>query len=84
MNKTKTYENTPAGSDCPATTCSPFWYAVRGFFATPLLVVILLLGAVVFSITWPLIPVLLYLQRKEEISKANANVEPPSERKANA
>jgi hypothetical protein len=52
-------------------SCSPFWHAVGGFFATPLLVVTLLLSAIVFLIVWPLIPVLLYFQRQEEISKAN-------------
>jgi len=58
-------------SESHALNCSPFWYAVGGFFATPLLVVILVLGAIVFSVTWPLIPFLLYFRRKEEISTAN-------------
>lgn len=55
-------------NDTPRATanCSPFWYAVTGFLATPLLVAILLLGAILFTVAWPLVPVVFYLKRKEE------------------
>lgn len=48
---------------------TPFWYAVGGFFATPLLVVFLAVSAVFFTLIWPLIPVLLYWQRRDELRK---------------
>lgn len=50
----------------PLDKCSPFWYAVGGIFATPLLVATLLVGAVMFAALWPAIPFLLYFQRREE------------------
>jgi hypothetical protein len=53
----------------PNTKASPFWYAVGGLFATPAVVLILLLGAIAFTLALPLIPFLLYFQRRAELSK---------------
>jgi hypothetical protein len=51
----------------PSDNLSPFWYAVGALFSVPLLVIILLITSVVFLCTWPIIPILAYHQRKEEL-----------------
>lgn len=45
----------------PKTMVSPFWYAVGGTCAVPLICVIML-------IMWPFMPVLLFLKRRQEIA----------------
>ena len=46
---------------------SPFWYAIASIFSVPLLVIILLISCVIFLCAWPIIPILAYYQRKEEL-----------------
>jgi len=51
----------------PSDDLSPFWYAVSMLFSVPILVIILLISCVVFLCAWPIIPILAYYQRKEEL-----------------
>ncbi len=46
------------------------WYAVGSFFAVPLVVLGMILSAVLLLLTWPFVPVLCYLKRREEICLA--------------
>lgn len=55
---------------------SPKMYALKGFLATPLLVLILVLGAAFFALFWPLVPVLLYKLRKGQIKNKTTTKEP--------
>jgi|688.fasta_scaffold91245_9 hypothetical protein len=50
-----------------ADSLSPFWYAVGTLFSVPLLVIILLITSVAFLCSWPIVPILAYYQRKEEL-----------------
>jgi hypothetical protein len=81
-NMTEDNKNTKSETEqakpFPQSTCSAFWYAVGGLFATPLLIFILLISAIVFTLLIPVIPILLYFKRKEEIYKQNElDDEPP-------
>jgi hypothetical protein len=81
-----TKSNSTAGSICPATTCSPFWYGVGAFFVTPVAAIFCILMGVMMILAWPFIPFLCYMQKKEEIedqeehakrvAESEANVEP--------
>jgi hypothetical protein len=51
----------------PSDNLSPLWYAIAMVFAVPLLVIILLILCVIFLCTWPIMPILAYYQRKEEL-----------------
>jgi len=51
----------------PPDTLGAFWYAVGTLFCVPLVVIILLIMALIFLCTWPIIPILAYCQRKEEL-----------------
>jgi hypothetical protein len=62
-----TKSNSTAGSSCPATTCSPFWYGVGAFFVTPVAAIFCILMGVMMILAWPFIPFLCYMQKKEEI-----------------
>jgi hypothetical protein len=48
---------------------SPVWFALGGFFTTPVLAIILLLGCVLMFITWPFVPMLFYMKRKSELQQ---------------
>lgn len=73
----KTQSNSTAGSSCPSTTCSPFWYGVGAFFVAPIAAIFCVLMGVMMLLAWPFIPFLCYIQKKEEISKANTHDMPP-------
>lgn len=47
---------------------SPFWYALGMLFSVPLLVIILLASSILFLCAWPILPVIAYYQRKEELN----------------
>ena len=47
----------------------PFWYAVGSIVTTPLVVLCMIVSAALIIVAWPIIPVLCYFQRKEELSK---------------
>jgi len=64
-----------AGSGCPVTTCSPFWYGIGAFFVAPVAAIFCILMGAMLILAWPFIPFLCYMQKKEEISKANAKSE---------
>jgi hypothetical protein len=51
----------------PSNNLGPFWYAIGMLFAVPLLVIILLITCVITLCAWPIIPILSYYQRKEEL-----------------
>jgi len=48
---------------------TPGWFALGGFFTTPVLAVTLLLGAVVLLTAWPFVPMLFYMKRKSELQQ---------------
>lgn len=45
----------------------PLWYAVGTVFSVPTLVIMLLIVCVILLCIWPIIPILAYYQRKEEL-----------------
>jgi hypothetical protein len=51
------------------TLLSPVWFALGGFFTTPVTAVALILGAVILFIAWPFIPILFYMKRKSELQQ---------------
>jgi len=51
------------------TLLSPAWFALGGFFTTPVLAIILLLGCVLMFITWPFVPMFFYMKRKSELQQ---------------
>lgn len=58
-------------TDTPRTDAeklAPLPYALAGFLVTPLLVGMLIAGACLITAAWPLLPVLLYFQRKEKLN----------------
>jgi len=48
---------------------TPGWFALGGFFTTPVLAMTLLLGAVILLTAWPFVPVLFYMKRKSELQQ---------------
>ena len=48
---------------------SPVWFALGGFFTTPVLAMILLLGGAIMFVAWPFIPILFYMKRKSELQQ---------------
>jgi len=52
-------------------TCSPFWYGIGAFFVAPVVAIFCILMGAMMILAWPFIPFLCYMQKKEEISKAN-------------
>ena len=46
---------------------NPFWYAIVATFSVPLLVILILITCAVTLCAWPIIPILAYYQRKEEL-----------------
>jgi len=51
----------------PSDDLGPFWYAIASLFSVPLLIIILLMLCVIFLCVWPIIPIIAYYQRKEEL-----------------
>lgn len=45
----------------------PFWYAIGMLFCVPAVVMLLLITCVITLCAWPIIPILSYYQRKEEL-----------------
>jgi hypothetical protein len=52
---------------------TPGWYALGGFFTTPVLAMILLLGAVTLLTVWPFVPILFYIKRKGQLQQTPDN-----------
>lgn len=50
---------------------TPLWYAVAAIITTPIAAICMILTAVILILGWPLIPILCYFHRRDEISKAN-------------
>jgi len=48
---------------------TPVWFALGGFFTTPVISVVLILGAVILVIAWPFVPMLFYMKRKRELQQ---------------
>jgi hypothetical protein len=48
---------------------TPGWYALGGFFTTPVMATILLLGGVILFIAWPFIPAIFYIKRKGQLQQ---------------
>jgi len=49
----------------------PIFYALAATAVTPLIALCMVMAGIILILAWPFIPILCYLQRKEEISKAN-------------
>ncbi len=47
----------------------PAWFALGCFLTTPVIAVILILGAVILFTAWPFMPVLFYVKRKSELQQ---------------
>ena len=47
----------------------PLWYALAAIVATPLVALCMVLAGILMILGWPFIPILCYLQRKEELRK---------------
>lgn len=56
--------------------CPPWLYAVVGFLSMPLLVVTMLLSILLFMLSWPFMPVIFYLSRKQELKQRSREVRP--------
>jgi hypothetical protein len=52
---------------------TPGWFALGGFFTTPVLAMILLLGAVTLLTVWPFVPILFYIKRKGQLQQTPDN-----------
>jgi hypothetical protein len=55
---------------------TPGWYALGGFFTTPVIATMFLLGGVILFIAWPFIPAIFYIKRKgqlQQLKKDNKN-----------
>jgi len=48
---------------------TPCWFALGGFLTTPVIAMILILGAVILFTAWPFIPVIFYVKRKSELQQ---------------
>lgn len=46
--------------------CTPFWYAVGGIVITPVVAVILQFFVIALIVAWPIVPIMLYLSRRNE------------------
>ena len=51
----------------PSDNLKPLWYAVGTVFSVPTLVITLLILCAIMLCIWPIIPILAYYQRKEEL-----------------
>jgi hypothetical protein len=58
----------------PSDNLNPFCYAIVALFSVPLLVIMLLVTCAISLCLWPIIPLLAYYQRKEEL-KNNDSIE---------
>jgi len=70
--KVQNGERTVSETKPVETTCSPFWYGIGAFFVAPVVAIFCILMGAMMILAWPFIPFLCYMQKKEEISKANA------------
>ena len=48
---------------------TPGWYALGGFFTTPVLAALMILGAVILLTAWPFIPAIFYIKRKGQLQQ---------------
>ena len=46
----------------------PIYYALGGIVTVPLIAIIMVLLAAVLLVCWPILPFVMYLQRKEELA----------------
>ena len=51
----------------PSDNLDPFWYSIASVFCVPLLIIILLISCVIILLSWPIIPILAYYQRKQDL-----------------
>ncbi len=47
----------------------PAWFALGGFFTTPVLAAFMILGAAILLTAWPFVPMLFYMKRKSELQQ---------------
>ena len=52
----------------------PIWYALGAIVATPLVALCMVMSAILMILGWPFIPFLCYFQRRDEIRKANDQI----------
>ena len=45
---------------------SPIWPAIGSIFTTPLAAVLFVLGGVMLLIVWPIVPFVIYFEKKKE------------------
>lgn len=45
----------------------PFWYAFGAVFAVPIVALGMALATVCLVLSWPFVPILMYLQRRKEL-----------------
>ncbi len=64
-------ENAINQNTTPTLTATPFWYGIGAFFVTPVTAIFCILMGALMILAWPFIPFLCYMQKKEEIRKAN-------------
>ena len=50
-------------------TLPPAWFALGCFLTTPVIAMILILGAVILFTVWPFMPVIFYVKRKSELQQ---------------
>jgi hypothetical protein len=48
---------------------TPGWFALGGFFTTPVLAALMILGAAILLTAWPFVPMLFYMKRKSELQQ---------------
>jgi len=48
---------------------TPVWFALGGFFTTPVFAALLILGAAILLTAWPFVPVIFYVKRKTELQQ---------------
>jgi hypothetical protein len=48
---------------------TPAWFALGGFFTTPVLAALMILGAAILLTAWPFVPMLFYMKRKSELQQ---------------
>jgi hypothetical protein len=52
---------------------TPGWFALGGFFTTPVLAALMILGAVILLTAWPFIPAIFYIKRKGQLQQTPNN-----------
>jgi len=51
----------------PSDNLDPLWYSIAMMFSVPLVIIILLITCVIVLCAWPIIPIVAYHQRKQEL-----------------